>query len=405
MIIFWIIIFLLLSGFFSSSETALFSIPREHVSFYRKSGKKRHQWIYKLLREGQQTLLLILLGNLAVNITTVGLIHKLMLFFVAQNTTLASLFAATGIILLFGEIVPKSIAVRNSIAIARFNAPFLYYLKVAFYPVLVSLQKINIFFLSQFSRHLRKPSPYITLDEFKSSIVESTQKGILSESEWQIIRNVLKAAELPVLKVMTHRSQLLSILETTPLSEAVSKMCNGDHTFCCVRSKGGSDEITGLLYLRDVFFKEGSSIARSYSKSVAWITDSIEIADVIGYMFDKKYTEVCVHDEYGSFTGVFSLNTGLREVLQLTSSEPASVEQHVASKEVKGIVELETIKDWIPPSLVEQAKSSRTMNGLISTYLGRIPKTGETFAIDGWKFYIIRSKLNSIESVLIKKEG
>ena len=55
--------------------------------------------------------------------------------------------------------------------------------------------------------------------------------------------------------------------------------------------------------------------------------------------------------------------------------------------------------------MVEQEKYSRTLNGLISTYFGRIPKTGETFAIDGWNFYIIKSKLNSIESVLIKKEG
>ena len=247
--IIWIVVFLLLSGFFSSSETALFSIPRERISFFNQSTKKRYQWIFTLLRDGQQTLLLILLGNLAVNITTVGLIHKLMFFFISKNTTLASLFVATGIILLFGEIVPKNIAIRNSDAIARFNAPLLYHMKLAFQPILLLMQKINIFFLTRFSRHLRKPSPYITLDEFKSSIAESTQKGILSENEWQMIQSVLEAADLPVSKVMTHRSQLLYVLISTPLSEAISKMCEEDQTFCCVRSKVGKDEIAGLLYL------------------------------------------------------------------------------------------------------------------------------------------------------------
>lgn len=358
-----------------------------------------------MLKDGQQTLLLILLGNLAVNITVVGLIYKLMFFFISKNTTLASLFIATGVILLFGEIVPKSIAVRNSEAIARFNAPLLYHTKLAFHPILLLLQKINIFFLAFFSRHLRKPSPYITLDEFKSSIAESTQKGILSESEWQMIQSVLKAADLPVSKVVTHRSQLHYVLAATPLSEAISKMCKENETYCCVRSKAGEDEIAGLLYLCDALKKDGNMEAKNIVRPIPWIADSIEIADLVGFMFNKKYTEVCIHDEFGSFVGVFSLDAGLRGVLKLTSSKPASGEQGVVSKEFKGIVELETIKNWIPPSLVEQAKYSRTLNGLISTYLGRIPKTGETFAIDGWNFYIIKSKLNSIESVLIKKEG
>lgn len=400
-----IVIFLLLSSFFSSSETALFSIPRERLSFYQQSNKKSYQWVYKLLRDGQRTLLCILLGNLVVNVTVVGFVYKLMLFFVSKNTTLASLFVATGIILLFGEILPKSIAIRNSEAIARFNAPILYHLKLALHPILLLLQKLNIFFLARFSRHLRKPSPYITLDEFKSSIAESTQRGALSESEWQIVQRVLDAADMPVLKVMTHRSQLQFVSATDTLSEAILKMCKEGQTFCCIKSRACSDEIDGLVYLSDALKCNGDMNVDSIMKPVIWVADSSEIADLIGVMFRKEYTEVCIHNEFGSFVGVFSLNEGLNTVLKLTSSELTSVDQGVVSKEFNGMVELETIKDWIPPSLSNQAKSSRTLNGLISTYLGRIPKTGERFAIDGWNFYIIKSKLNSIESVLIRKEG
>ena len=149
-VLLWVIIFLSLSAFFSSSETALFSIPRERISFYQQSTKKSYQWVFELLRDGQRTLLLILLGNLVVNVTIVGFIYKLMFFFISKNTTLASLFVATGIILLFGEILPKNIAVRNSEIIARFNAPLLYHIKIAFHPVLLLLQKMNIFFLKRF---------------------------------------------------------------------------------------------------------------------------------------------------------------------------------------------------------------------------------------------------------------
>ena len=401
----WIVIFLLLSSFFSSSETALFSIPRERLSFYKQNNKKSCQWVYKLLRDGQKTLLCILLGNLVVNVTVVGLVYKLMPVFISKNTTLVSLFVATAIILLFGEILPKSIAIRNSEAIARFNAPVLYHLKIALHPILLLLQKTNIFFLTRFSRHLRKPSPYITLDEFKSSIAESTQKGALSESEWQIVQSVLDAADMPVSKVMTHRSQLQFVKATDKLPKAISKMCKEGQTFCCIKSKTSRDEIAGLLYLSDALKSNPDMNVDRIMKPVMWVAESSEIADLIGVMFRKEFTEACIHDEFGSFVGIFSLYAGLNTVLKLTSSELTSFDQGVISKEFDGMVELGKIKNWIPPSLSNQAKSSRTLNGLISTYLGRIPKTGEIFAIDGWNFYIIKSKSNSIESVLIRKEG
>lgn len=399
------VIFLFMSAFFSASETALFSIPRERISFFKQSSKKSHQWIFALLHDGQRTLLLILLGNLIVNVTVVGFIYKLMHFFIARNITLITLFVATGIILLFGEIMPKNIAIRNSETIACLIAPVLYHIKITVHPLLLLLQKINIFFLTGFSRHLRKPSPYITLDEFKSSIAESTHDGVVSESEWRILQSVLEAADMPVSKIMTHRSQLPYVSIDNTVYDAVSQMREKEQTMCCVRSKGTTEEITGLVYLLDALKSDESMKIENIMVPVIWIPDSSEIADLIGFMFREKHTHVCVHDEFGAFTGIFSLNTGLNNILKVTSSDSISDTHGIVSQEFDGLTELETMKDWIPPSLVERAKSVRTLNGLISLYLGRIPKTGERFAIDGWNFYIIRSKLNSIKSVLIKKKG
>ena len=133
--------------------------------------------------------------------------------------------------------------------------------------------------------------------------------------------------------------------------------------------------------------------------------ESNETANLIRVMFREGYKDVCIHDEFGAFCGTISLNKCIKYILNLTTVRPVPDIQGTVSQKFDGIVELQTIKDWIPPSLSQQAKSFRTLNGLLSSYLGRIQKKGEVFAIDEWSFYIIDSRLNRIKSVLIKKEG
>jgi len=103
--------------------------------------------------------------------------------------------------------------------------------------------------------------------------------------------------------------------------------------------------------------------------------------------------------------GIYSLKSGLHDILHVTPLVSENNSNGALSRSFDGFTELSTMPEWIPPSLVEQVKSVRTLNGLISLYLGKIPKTGERFAIDEWKFYIIKSKLTCIESVLIIKRG
>ncbi len=399
------VVFLLLSAFFSASETALFSIPRERIPFFKQSSSKSYQWIFSLLHDGQRTLLLILLGNLIVNITAVGLIHSIINAFVKKNVILVTMLVATGVILLFGEIIPKNIAIRNSERIAVYIAPFLYHLKIVLHPVLFVLQKINTFFLTGFSRHLRKPSPYITLEEFKSSLAESTRDGVVSENEWHILKSVLEAADTPVSHCMIHRSQLPYVSSADSLSQAVTVMCEKEQTVCCVRDEQNLEEIIGLVYLSDALKNNKGNRVRDCMKQVLWVPESSELADLVGDMLQEGYGEVCVHNEFGTFVGIFSLKRGLQDILEVSSLESRDMAEGVSSRQFNGLTELATMKEWIPPSLMEQAKSVRTLNGLISLHLGKIPKAGERFAINEWNFYIIKSKLNSVESVLITKRG
>lgn len=400
-------IFLLFSAFFSASETALFSIPRELISVYEKSNRKTQLWIYALLDDGQRTLLCILLGNLAVNVTVVGFIHKVLNNYFPHNTVFGTLAIATVTILLFGEVVPKNIAIRHYNTIAMLIAPVLFHLKIIIYPLLFILQKLNIIFLYRFSRFLRKPSPFITLLEFKNSISDHYDNGVISKEEWDIIQPVLKFGNEPVSRFLIHRSQVCYIHRKDSASDVCTLMSQKKQTFCCVRSEVDADGIAGLVFLSDIL-KTGKKVSiNSLIVQPVWMPNTSDLGEILDYMFREKIVVACIHDEFGAFDGLLTFEKGLSEMMKLPEENTCSKTTVLGGvlKEFDGFTELDQIREWVPPSLQKLSSSVRTLNGLITSYLGKIPKSGVEFAIDGFKFYIIASRLNCIETIRIQKKG
>ena len=135
--------------------------------------------------------------------------------------------------------------------------------------------------------------------------------------------------------------------------------------------------------------------------------NTMEVAEVIGLLVEKRRTEACLVDEYGSFSGVVSLSKGVHSVLLPLFNQ---IDKHTIPAKGKvrlfsGNEEVNIMSDWLPLSLRASAPSVRTLNGLLTNYLGFIPKTGDKFAIEGCNFYIISSSPVKIESVLIRKRN
>jgi len=403
---FWCAVFLLLSAFFSASETALFSIPRERIAFYRNSSRRRHRWVFSLLRDGQRTLLLILLGNVFVNITIVGLVHTLISSRIEHNSPLVTLVSATVIILIFGEILPKNIALRFNERIAVAAAPFLYHMQLAAGPVLTVMQRMNTFFLNRFRSQLQKPSPYVTMRELQAGIADLEQSGALSSKEQRAIAQILDTGSAPVGRLTRHRSQILSAEQSEPVGAVVEQLRARANTYCVVRKAEGNDEIVGLAYLSDLLACDGERTVGDVAVAAEWVPDTLSTAELIGDMLDEGHSEVCVLDEFGAFEGVFSIGEGLeRMVASGLSARPRAVAlPDGQGREFDALEDPNAVLEWIPPSLRAAALQARTINGLITKHLGKIPKSGETFAIDEWTFYIIKARANRIESVLVKKK-
>lgn len=392
------LILLFLSAFFSASETALFSIPREQVQGLKKSSRISGKYIYDLLVDGQRTLMVILIGNLAVNITIVGTIDALLNRYLIFSNVWITFIFATGVIIVFGEIIPKNLAVRNNYFISSFSAPVLFYFKIAVKPIAIIMEKVNVSMLTQVSRYLRQPSPYITMDEIKNELKDSKSEGVITGDEFNLLQKVIKSTDLSVSSAVIHRSELLFLEENFTCEEAVSFMGKNDAWFSLFGNKERG-EVERVLFMEDLLLTEGKDLAVDFAQEIQAVVSTMKIADVTFMLSKNQWRIVVVNDEYGDLQGVFSINSGLKRMLEL------SKEKDSGTKEIflKGLDQISDILNWIPQSLQEEALKYKTLNGLITGYLGRIPESGERFAIDDRIFYIISSNKRIIETIRIVK--
>lgn len=401
-----ILLFLCFSAFFSASETALFSIPRERVSFFQKGEKRRERWICLLLRNGQRTLLLILLGNLFVNITLVGLIHSLLRSQLPDSTALLTMVIATGTILVFGEMLPKNMALKHNVQVALLTAPVLTGLMKLSGPLLTVTETINSYFLIRVRMLLRHPSPFVTVDELKSGVIASRDRGAISDDEQDMIVALLERGALPVSRFMIHRSGLILLPESAGVGVALEKCKVLRHTFVLVFNRKNTGQVTGMVSLAALLKSDRETRLGALVSSMLWVSDTMEVAEVINIMFEKGRSEAGVIDEHGSFIGIIMQSEGLKSILApVLDTGEMERENNVFEKNrvFRGNTEVMAMVEWLPPGLLKKKGLVRTLNGLLTEYLGTIPHTGDKFAIDGWNFYIISASPTKIERVLIRK--
>ncbi len=400
-------VFLGASAFFSASETALFSIPKERVSFFEGNPKKSFHNVFLLLHDGQRTMLLILLGNTFVNITLTGLMYSLVNRIMGVQSPLLTLVIATLVIVIFGELLPKNIALKKNELIAPFFSPYLFHLKNILSPVLTITQSTNQFFLSRFRQHLRKPSPFITLEELKTGIAESARNGAISSGEQKIIFGILNKGVLPVRKLMTHRSLLQVIPENTTIASALEKMFEAKQTILPVRDTRYHEQVIGMVSLSKLIKADRKASVGKVMEPPVWVPESIEIAELVRLLINNDNDKACVLDEFGTFCGVFALSTGMNKFLEGIFPMTALPQRTADIKTMmfSGAQDIGQIQGWLPEELQNSDIEARTLNGLLTNYIGKIPKTGDRFMIDGWDFYIILANPTRIESVLIRKRN
>lgn len=400
-----IVFFMMASAFFSASETALFSIPRERITFFQQAQQRPRQWVFRLLKDGQRTLLMILLGNIFVNITLAGLIHTFLTIVLPLNSALMSMALATLVIVVFGEILPKNLALKYNEHVTCFIAPYLMAVTWVCSPLLNTIQKVNNFFLRHFKLILRQPSPFVTVEELKTGVMATHTSGAITSEEQDMIVGLLDKGAEPVRKFMLHRTQLLIVPGTVRVGVVLERLRERKQRFLLVHDLADPARISGVVSLPALLRSELQIPVKECMIQPLWVPESMNIVEVISLLHVQRRSEACLLDEFGSFEGVVTLDEGFRGFLALVfqPTVPKSGYTTERTKIFTGDTVVDTMPGWLPPSLRKKGEEARTLNGLLTNFLGVIPQTGDKFALEACNFYIIAASSTKIESVLIKK--
>jgi CBS domain containing-hemolysin-like protein len=246
-----VLIFLLfLSGFFSSSETALFSISKSKAKHIAKKEGRSYQLIMKMKEDPHRLLTTILIGNNVVNLGAAALATSVTIKIFPNYAVGIATGVMTFLILVFGEVLPKSIATRNNVMIARIAIFPLFWLSILFYPIIKFLD-----FIPMLTGKIRK-SPSATEEELMTFVDVVEEEGEIKEEERELIYNIFEFDDTSASEIMTPRADMFVIEadESLKLEDIVK---SGFTRIPVIEDS--IDNVIGIVYIKDLFMHYATS--------------------------------------------------------------------------------------------------------------------------------------------------
>jgi len=390
------------SGYFSGSETALFNLTRRQIKQLNSSSHKVQRLLSRLLKKPGLLLNCLLLGNMTVNVLYFA-VSSVLVLGVKQRwgvVPASGLALATflGLVLL-GEIVPKSLAYRNSWPVALATTLPTFICVQIFGPVAFLYR---VLFLEPVLRvvlgHRRRPNP-ITLGEFRSLIDLSRRRGVISADENRLLAEVVELSFLKVRHVMLPRVDMVACEMSDPPSLARQRMQEHGLTRIPIYVRD-IDDVAGFVHRRQLLLKPDASLD-SLVQPIQIVPEQKTVESLLEF-FRKTGTDMAiVVDEYGGIAGSVRLEDVADELLggpEIAGGEP--IEQLGPFQyRLSGDLAVHDWADVFDIDLEETRLS--TVGGLVTALLGTIPKTGDEAVLGNLRFKVERVRKHRIESVVL----
>ena len=396
----------ILSMFFSATETAFNAVSRLRLkSKAENDGNKRADRVLRLLDRYDEMVSTILIGNNLVNIACTSLAT---LLFVAllQNEDLGatvSTIVVTVVLLIFGEISPKTIAKENAEKIAMFSAPILEVLIVLLTPfnwIFGAWQKLlSLIFKSS-------GESGITEQELLTIVDEAEQGGEIDADEVELIRSAIEFNELEVRDIFTPRIDIEAIPVDMEKEEVARIFSESGYSRLPVY-EGSIDNITGIIYLKDFYntaFRTKTSI-EEIVKPVSFVPKSKKIADLRKELQEQQLHIAIVMDEFGCTVGLVTLEDILHELVGEIWDEHDEIVREIMQTDehtwvVSGKANVEKVFEVLDQ---ECAYEAMTVAGWVMEILEKIPAEGDHFEQDGLQVRVTKMYRKRIEQVEIIK--
>jgi len=398
-----------LSGFFSSSETALFSISKIKALHLAKDGSHTERLIMRMKEQSHTLLTTILIGNNLVNIGASAIATSLAISYFKSNAVGIATGVMTLLILIFGEIFPKSFANHNNIVVARIVIYPLFWLSKLFYPLIFILN-----FIPKLHGTINTRHDTVTEDELMTMVEVVEEDGEIKEEEKEYITNIFEFDDTSCSEIMTPRADMFVLDASRPIN--IEEILKTGYSRIPV-IEDSIDNVIGMLHVKNLFASfqkvctsdpDGTLDIQRIMKKPYFIPESKKLDSLLQDFKQKKNHMAVVVDEHGGVSGIVTLEDVVEEIIgEIVDETDQPTPDVIRLKGNKWLITGKIDVDDLNKELninIPESSTYDTFSGYFLEQIGHIPTAGESIIIDKWKATVKDMDGNRIQSFIIKKE-
>lgn len=400
-----LIVLVALSAFFSASETAFSSLNMIRLKSRAENGETSAARVLALAERYDNLLSTILIGNNIVNISASSLGTILFTRFVSQEYGASlSTIVLTVVVLIFGEVTPKSLAKESPERFATAVAPVLQVLMTVFTPLNWLFSKWKGLLSRRFHS---AENDTITEGELITMVSEAESDGGLTDRESQLIRSAIEFDDVEVEEVLTPRVDVVAVEDDVAMDELAEVFAESGYSRLPVYHET-IDNIIGVVHEKDYYIarRKGVTTIESLITPTLYTTATTQISTLLRTLREQHHHLAVVVDEYGGTEGIVTLEDILEELVgEIWDEHDEATEDFLQQSDgtwlVSGSASIDDLFELL--SLPEDADiDSNTVNGLVQEKVGHLPKAGDRFMLDGYECTVTRTAHRRVTEVRLR---
>lgn len=406
-----LIILLVFSAFFSASETALTGANRIRLKNQAEQGDKKSKRALGLMNNYDRTLSALLIGNNIVNTLMASLATVVCTTLLGGGSAVGiATLVVTVVIILFGEVIPKSFAKSQSETVIKWTSAPLGAVSFIFKPLTFALEGVKKLCIPR----KKGGDPTVTEDELKVILEEIEDEGVMEEDRSELLQSALEFGDITVDEVLTPRVDIFAVEESSTQEEVLQVFLEQQFSRLPVY-KGNIDNIVGVVNQKDFFAAlltgKDASMA-GLMQPCLYVPPKKHISDLMGELQRKKLHLAVVSDQYGGTLGIITLEDILEELVGEIWDEHEEVTYMMVplgdgSYEISGELPVEELFDNLAEESHIPPTDAATAAGLALEKLGHIPSVGEQFVFGPFLLKISRvdeQRILKLQAVLLPEE-
>ena len=398
-----VVVLLGLSAFFSSAETALTTVNRMRVRTLAEAGDKKAVTLTKVIEDPGKMLSTILVGNNIVNLSASSLMTTLAMELFGSKAVGLATGILTLLILVFGEISPKTLATIHSERLALQYARVIYLMMTLLTPVIYCINQLSMGFLFLLRVDPNKKQEAITEDELRTIVEVSHEEGVIESEEKKMINNVFDFGDSVAQDVMVPRIDMVMVDVDTTFEELMEIFRREKFTRFPVYEET-TDNVIGIINVKDILLAERQAFTiRDFLRQPLYTYEYKKTSELMAEMRKTLHNIIIVLDEYGATAGMVTLEDMLEEIVGEIRDEYDEDEEDevrmIAADEylVSGSTKLDDLNSWLDLKL--ESEDYDSIGGLVIGLLDHLPEEGEEVCHEGLRLVVECVEKNRIEKI------